>query len=187
MRPDIFDNVHKGIRKALFDLCSALGRAGDDPVAGADARRRAHEVVHFLRHHGENEELLLVPLLADRAPDAHARMVNDHAHVQEAIDRFATAIDHEGTFVLYHEACTLTAAYLEHMRVEELELLPRIAAVLTPAECGAFSRESVARTAPADQRMMLGYMLSAMSRADADALIGRIPPAVADALRPLVA
>jgi hypothetical protein len=41
----------------------------------------------------------------------------------------------------------------------------------------------VQRTAPADQRLMLGFMIPAMASSDAVEILGRLPPALADELR----
>jgi hypothetical protein len=69
---------------------------------------------------------------------------------------------------------------------EERAFEPAIRAVLSLDEAIAFGRRSVERTAPADQRMMLGWMLPAMTPLDAEAFLARIPPAFAAELRPLV-
>src|SRR6185312_2154026 len=78
------------------------------------------------------------------------------------------------------------ASYLEHMREEEQDLEPAIRAAVDADALAAFSRGSVERTAPADQRMMLGWMLPAMPRSEAEAFLGRLPGALAAELRHLV-
>ena len=181
-QPDIFTNVHKGIRRALFAACTALGRAAGD----ADRERRARallvEVLHFVGHHGENEDLLLLPLLHDRAPQVVARMSEDHA----ALDAMRAALGPDRPLdALYLEACAFTARYLAHIDAEERELEPQIRAVLSSEELAGFSRGSVERTAPADQRMMIAWMLPAMTRADVDTFLGRLPAPLASELRPL--
>jgi hypothetical protein len=64
---------------------------------------------------------------------------------------------------------------------------PAIRALLSEDEAASFGRRSIERTARADQRTMLGWMLPAMTRADAEAFLIRLPAAVASELRPLVA
>lgn len=117
-----------------------------DPLDTAAARRLLGEALRFVRHHGENEDVLLLPLLRSRAPEI----------------------------------------VLEHMREEEQDLEIGIRAVLTADDLASFSRGSVERTAPADQRMMLGWMLPAMPRAEAEAFLKRLPPAVAEELSRLI-
>jgi hypothetical protein len=88
---------------------------------------------------------------------------------------------------LYLAACAFTADYLTHMDEEERVLEPVIRAVLSSDEVAAFGRGSVARTGPADQRMMLGWMLPAMPHAAAVAFLERLPQPLASELRGLVA
>lgn len=193
MRHDIFDNVHKGLRRALFAACVAIGRAGEDPERAAEASRLTREVLRFVHHHGENEDLLLLPLLEARAPDAFARATGQHARLTAELHAVEAALANweadptaDTLRALYHEACAFTASYLAHMRDEEIDLYPVLVAALTPEELVGFGRGSVARTAPADQHMMIGHMLPAMTREDALAFLGRVPPAVAEELRGLV-
>jgi hypothetical protein len=66
--PALFTDVHKGIRRALFAACVSLGSAEGDAEREAAARTQLGEALHFVAHHGENEDLLLLPLLRERAP-----------------------------------------------------------------------------------------------------------------------
>jgi hypothetical protein len=181
--PDIFINVHKGIRSALFKACTALGRAGDDADRGTAARILLRDALHFAAHHGENEDLLLLPLLEQRAPAIFARMQDAHDRVNGTLNALTRDIETAPTHELYDRTCVFIALYLDHMREEEQALDPLIRAVLSVEELAGIARQSVERTAPADQRMMLGWMLPAMTRTDADAYLAKLPGALADQLR----
>lgn len=183
--PDIFTNVHKGLRRALFFACTELGRAGDDEARGDAARVVLAEVLRFVAHHGDNEDLLLLPRLRERAPGVVERIERAHARVGEALAALVAGALTAPLPALYEGTCGFVALYLEHMREEEQELEPAIRAALSVEELAGFGRESVERTAPADQRMMLGWMLPAMTRADVDAFLGRLPAPMAQQLRPL--
>jgi hypothetical protein len=182
-QPDLFSNVHKGIRRALFAACASLGRADGDTAREAAARAALAEALHFVAHHGENEDLLLLPLLRERAPQIFARMNSAHSALDEARAALTT---HQPIASLYLAACAFTSQYLAHMDDEERVFEPTIRAVLSAEQAVAFGRRSVERTAPADQRMMLGWMLPAMTRLDADAFLARVPPALAAELTGLV-
>jgi hypothetical protein len=179
-RPDLFSNVHKGIRRALFAACTELGRADGDDAREAAARATLAEALHFVAHHGQNEDLLLVPMLRERAPQIFERMSRAHAALDEARAMLTAP---RPTPALYLAACAFTAQYLAHMDDEERVFEPAIVALLSADEMIAFGRRAVERTAPADQRMMLGWMLPAMTRVDADTFLGRVPPALATELR----
>lgn len=185
--PDIFTNVHKGIRRALFEACLAIGRASEGGQESAEARRLLQEALRFVRHHGENEDMLLLPLLQRRAPEIAARMEEAHHRIDGALAlleaRTAEAPVHE----LYLQAGAFVALYLDHMREEEQELESKIRAALDVDALAAFGRGSVERTAPADQRMMLGWMLPAMPRAEADGFLARMPRDLAEDLGRLLA
>ena len=183
IQPDLFLNVHKGIRRALFSACTALGRADGDLEHEREARALLDESLHFVAHHGENEDLLLLPMLRERAPDIALRMTRAHAE----LDAARAALSPELTSPeLYLAACAFTSRYLAHMDDEERSFEPAIRAALTTSEAADFGRRSVERTSPADQRMMLGWMLPAMTHAAAAGFLGKLPTALADELRSLV-
>jgi hypothetical protein len=184
--PDIFTNVHKGIRTALFEACIALGRAGADEALGASARARLREALHFVAHHGDNEDRLLLPLLEQSAPDVFGRIERAHSAVSAALEVLQRSIGAAPLNELYHQACAFTALYLEHMREEECDLDPLIRAAVSTEQLAGIAGASVARTAPADQRMMLSFMLRAMPRAEAEALCARLPTALGEELLPLL-
>lgn len=183
-QPDIFTNVHKGLRRALFEVSVALGRADGEHGREHAARAMLRDVLHFVAHHGENEDLLLLPLLEARAPAVFGRIRDDHARIDGMLAALLDAHATAATDELYRRTCEFTAVYLEHVREEE-RLEPVIREVLTLDECVDFGRGSIARTVPEDQRMMLGWMLPAMTRTDADALLAKLPGPLAHELRPL--
>jgi len=182
-KPDLFSNVHKGIRRALFAACSDLGCAEGDPAREARARAALSEALHFVTHHGENEDLLLFPTLRERAPQIAERMQCAHAALDEARAQLTAP---QPIADLYLAACAFTAQYLQHLDEEERVFEPEIRAILSADEAIDFGRRSVERTAPLDQRMMLGWMLPAMTPSDAEAFLGRVPPALAAELRAMI-
>ncbi|AKF06399.1 hypothetical protein DB32_003548 [Sandaracinus amylolyticus] len=125
----------------------------------------------------------MLPLLETRAPDVFDRMRRAHAEIDAMIDAFSTAIDDAPSSALYTAACQLTASYLEHTRVEELELEHRIRAVVSDAELRAIGAASVTRT-PEDQRaMMTAFVLAAIPRVQVEAHLAKLPRELASSLR----
>lgn len=182
LRSDLFTNVHKGIRRALFSACVDLGRSDGDFEREHAARARLDEALHFVAHHGDNEDQLLLPLLRERAPEAFSRMTAAHA----VLDQARTALLVQPTMsALYLATCAFTAQYLAHMDEEERVLEPLIREALANDELSEFGRRSVARTGPSDQRMMLQWMLPAMTSSDVAAFLARLPPALAAEVEPL--
>lgn len=183
--PDIFTNVHKGIRKALFEVGVALGRAGSDGDRIASARALLRDVLGFVAHHGENEDVLLIPLLDGAAPELASRIREAHGPIGAALDALDARIDVAPADELYHRTCEFTALYLQHMHEEEHVLEPAIRDALTAGDLALFGRRAVERTAPDDQRRMIGWMLPAMTRTDAESFLARIPAPIAEELRAL--
>lgn len=174
--PDLFTNVHKGIRRALFDACVQLGAAEGDAEREREARAALREALHFVAHHGDNEDALLLPLVRERAPEVFARLSAAHAALDE---ERAALLAEQPVPALYLAACAFTSRYLAHLDAEERELEPAIRAALSTEEVSGFGRRSVERTAPEDQRMMLGWMLAALPPAQSAAMLARLPPALA--------
>lgn len=185
LRPDIFSNVHKGIRSALFEACTSLGRAGADRESSEHARDLLRAALHFVAHHGDNEDVLLLPLLRERAPAAFGRMQRAHATIDAALAVLSAQVDASATGDLYHQASSFITLYLEHMREEEIELEPLIRAAVTAEELADFGRRAVERTSPSDQRLMLAWMLPAMTADDVQTFLTTVPAERRDELRRL--
>jgi hypothetical protein len=172
--PDVFAPAHKGLRKALFDLCLLLGRADrEDEAQWEVAQQRARDVVRFIDHHTEAENTLLLPLLEQRAPMYYARMMKAHEHLEVATEAMHAAVAGDG-HALYHAACGFTAAHLEHMREEELVHLPVIHIHLSTAELLDFERRAGALPPPEDRQVMLGHMFSAMAVREVEAFLAKV-------------
>jgi hypothetical protein len=174
--PDLFTNVHKGLRSALFSACTALGTAVGDAKLEAAARSQLAEVLRFVAHHGDNEDTLLLPLLSERAPGVSTALQRAHAELDE---QSAELQNERPCEELYRAACAFTARYLQHLDEEERVFEPQIRAALSAEEIQAFGRRAVERTQPSEQRMMLGWMLPAMARSEAEALLARLPAPLA--------
>lgn len=180
-RPDIFTHVHQGIRRALFDASTALGRAGGDRQAERIALGLVDDALLFVARHGENEDLLLLPLLDARAPDVAARMRDAHHRIESEL-RAISDLRARGAEALYLRFSLFIARYLEHMAEEELELEPQIRAVVSDAELVSNGQQAVTRIDPTERMRMLRLMLPALPLAAAQAMLNRMPAAVAEQL-----
>lgn len=184
-RPDIFTNVHKGIRAALFEACLRLGRTDDDDPGLPAVRAFAAGVLHFVAHHGGNEDDLLLPLLQARRPDLARAIAGAHRDIEQRLEALRETLASAPVAPLYLEFTGFTALYLMHMLDEE-RMEPALRDALSADDIASVGRQSVARTEPADQRLMLGFMLPAMPGPQARTLLGNLPPALAGDLAPLL-
>jgi hypothetical protein len=175
--PDLFVNVHKGLRRALFETIAALGRG--EP----SARELLATTLRFLEHHGANEDTIMIPLVREKDAALAQRMAHAHELLTPRLEALKLALKDAPLDELFTLANRFLAAYLEHMHEEETVFDPLVRAALTAEELVTFGQRSVQRTAPADQLMMLGWMLPAMPRDEANRFLERVPADTAASLR----
>lgn len=185
--PDVFGIIHKGLRKAMFELCLALGRVDlAHPEQWDSARRSALEVVRCIDLHTAAENTLLLPMLEARAPLHFERMAHSHGDLDEVRAKVLEAVELDGE-ALYHEACAFTAQHLEHMREEEVVHLPVIHIHVSRDELLRYERQAAALAPPEDRMMLLGHMAGAVNGPELDKLLGRLaatfPAEAVEALR----
>lgn len=180
-RPDVFTNVHQGIRRALFEASTALARAPGDPESERSALQLVDDALLFVTRHGENEDALLLPLLAVRAPEIAARMSDAHRRIETELDA-VRALRARNAPDLYLRLSLFIAHYLEHMYEEEHELEPHIRAAIGDSELATEGQRAVARVDPGERFRMLRLMLPALPIAAARAMLENMPEAVVQEL-----
>ena len=138
-RLDVYTAVHKMHRARLFSLTVEAGQA--DPADTVTMTRLAAAVDALaaeLTAHAEHEERFIHPLLRQQAPALAARLDAAHVTLDARLDRLrqvasaaaAPAVPAPGApadpNALYRAVAAFTAAYLEHLAVEEGEALPAL-------------------------------------------------------------
>lgn len=129
-RLDVYTAVHKMHRARLFSLTVEAGKA--DPADNVTMTRLAAAVDALaaeLTAHAEHEDRFIHPLLRQVAPALAASLDAAHVTLDARLDRLrevasaATAADPNA---LYRALAAFTAAYLEHIAIEEGEALPAL-------------------------------------------------------------
>ncbi len=180
-QPDIFRDVHQALRMALFEVTTALGRAHDDPKN--QVRKQLSEVLYFVAHHGENEDVLLLPWLDTAAPALAEKMRLAHRALEPQLLGLRQTAATAPLDQLYRAMAEFTGHYLLHLHDEENLWEPEIRRVLSAEQLGQFGPQSVARTPPQDQPMMLRWMYKALPDDAAQALVDKLPPTLARAVQ----
>lgn len=180
-RADIFTHVHQGIRRALFQATTTLAQAVGDPAAKQIAHQLVEDALLFITRHGENEDALLLPLLDTRVPEVAMRMRAAHQQIETELQSVRGLLARRAP-ELYLELSLFVAHYLEHMYEEELVLEPQIRVVISDAELADHGQKAVTRIDPSERLTMLRLMLPAMPIAAAQALLNKLPAAVAHQL-----
>jgi hypothetical protein len=183
---DLYREVHKGVRHALFDLTYAAGRAdvADDVEVGAlvDTCRRAVELVRA--HHDHEDQLLLRALVATHAPDLAGRVDDEHRSLATRLDGLAYRADELAAspstlrdapaHALYLEAAAVTSACLEHLDVEERLVMPALIAACDDEHLARTHGALIAGIRAEDHERSLAVTLPALRPSERAALVDRV-------------
>lgn len=183
---DLYRDVHKGVRHALFDLTFTAGRldVADDAEVGALVRtcRRA---VELLRVHDDHEDqLLLRALVETHAPDLASRVDQEHRVLAAYVDVLACRADELAAtpaadrasiaHAFYLEAAAVTGACLEHFDVEERLVMPALVAACDDGHLLRTQGALLTTIGPEDRALGLAAMLSALSPSERTTLVERL-------------
>lgn len=173
-RPDIYSKVHKGLRKALFDLSYTTGNTDFRNDASLVALAKFyHDVVKFLREHEKNEELYQLPLLERKIPGSVNQDNLEHEIIEKKINLLNRSFNNlisssngdrklKGE-VFYHLLNEFISDYLNLMRDEELETVRLFYEHCTDEEINSAFKNIVANTTPQDLMIMLKYIIPAIN------------------------
>lgn len=169
-RFDMYRDIHKGIRLAVFSYVNELGSA-DLSSRETLARLRVglDELVELLENHAKHEDAHITPVLARIAPELTESLVADH-HAYDAMltkaryGFLALAVASEEqrserAHALYLELSSFTAAYLNHMQREEEEANRALWAAFDDARLIALHDELLAAIPPAEMAQTMPWLL----------------------------
>jgi hemerythrin-like domain-containing protein len=184
--------IHRVFRRELAvipDLVEGVAE-GDLERAG---RLAAHLelVLETLHHHHAGEDALLWPLLRERLPEHHPlfdTMDAQHGEVNARLDTTgalltawrATADPAVGAD-LAAELRDLRVALVEHLDLEEREVLAMIDNHLSPEEWGALGQRSFAELGPVKGMTVLSMMAEESPDEEWATFVANLPPPVQEA------
>jgi hypothetical protein len=185
-RPVVFDlyrDIHKGIRAALFGVTASAGRVDpSDRGARAAVAAEVDGVVALLASHAEHEDAAIQPGLEVHLPDLADRVVTDHVTLEHRMDDLralaaeavaAPANDQRNrVHHLYLDLASFTAAYLAHQDLEERILMPALEAAIGLEAVIAIHESIIGNIPPAELADSLAIMLPAMNTDDRTELLG---------------
>jgi hemerythrin-like domain-containing protein len=172
--PDTWEMVfaHNSFRRHLGALPQLIRQVPDGDVArAATVAEFLDELTAALHHHHESEDELMWPLLLDRAPMDSAmilRMEEQHERIGELYQRAGRhAVAFSATAGAVHRAeladtvSDLVAVLDEHLREEEVAILPLVERVMTVAEWQALLDRARGAMPRDKQLIFLGFLLDA--------------------------
>jgi hemerythrin-like domain-containing protein len=160
----LLSDCHRRIEHFLRVLVVATKRLGEGPVGDAERRQLESAVAYFataaLRHTADEEESLFPRMAASHDPDATAvltqikQLESDHEDANThhaAVDGLVRRWLADGVLAeplvreLKQHLAALTALYANHIAVEDQEVFPTAARILSVPDIGAIGREMAAR------------------------------------------
>ena len=180
---DLYREIHKGIRYALFHTTMHAGRldAGDaDDVENLLCR--CTDLVELLHLHHHHEDGFVQPLLDAHAPALAAAVGSQHDAIESGLTELRrlgqqlTIVSHSGRDTvahrLYLHLSRFTGEYLDHQLLEELQVMPALCAAVPTSELESLHaalRQSVAPPVMAD---VMAVMLPAMNVGERADMLG---------------
>jgi Hemerythrin HHE cation binding domain len=191
-RVDLYREIHKGLRLALFELTRVAGALdAADPASVQDFAELFADVDTMLAtHHGHEDGEQLGDLIRRHATDAAPLVADGHdesgrrlAGIRSLTGELVAGVDVGGE--LYRAVATFTARYLDHMLVEETEVMPALQRAVPPEELLALLMAIRASVPQPLMCVFLRYMLPAMTPDERTATLGGMkagaPPEVFEA------
>jgi hypothetical protein len=180
---DLYREVHKGLRLALFDLTVALGRTDCSTAAGrADAAQRAQQVLHLLHAHHGHEDMFIqalvdlhAPRLAEVVEAGHVETDQDLVEIETLLERLTASTGGDAVAAgldLYRFVALFTARYLAHMALEEGAVMSALRDAMSVAELFAVEMALRSSVAPPLMVEFMSIMLPAMNLDERTAMLG---------------
>ena len=182
---DLYREIHKGLRLALFTTTVKAGSA--DPTNDAEVLALEDEwrdTALVLQRHHYHEDSFVDPLIDKHASHVRSNIDQDHATIEQGLNE----LDAQATELaestagerrtrlrrFYLDLSRFTAIYLDHMTYEEEVVMPELHAVLTEDELADVTAKIRGGVPPAEMCIFLRYMLPGMNMNERTNMLGGI-------------
>ncbi len=176
---DLYREVHKGLRLALFELVGAAGALDDSSPRDAEAFARLFADIDMMlvTHHGHEDGEHLAALIERHAPEAATRVVEAHDRINARLAEIRSLVAEStaGSRVgaeIYDSVVRFVADYLDHMNDEETVVMPALQGAVPVDELMAITMAIRTSVPPPDMCVFLRYMLPAMNPDERTATLG---------------
>jgi hypothetical protein len=171
---DLYREVHKGIRHALFHATMQAGRV--DPLDEADvqaALATQATLMQLMTAHHHHEDERIQPFIERHGGALAATVLGDHHRIEGQMveldlvaDKLASASSTDRPSVarrFYLDLAGLTSVYLVHQAVEEEQVMPALRAALSLDELIDIEMGIRMAVAPDLMARFMTHMLPAMN------------------------
>ncbi len=206
-RHDFYHAIHKALRLGHCRILPALGAHNyRDDAKTAALMADLRGLLALAKSHLEGENREIHAALEERAPGASAHAAEDHgeheksfAEIEELIRSIELAppsAREKAGRALYKRYAIFAAHDIEHMNVEETELLVALHDAFTDDELRAIESRIVSAIAPPRMAAYMALMAPALSHGERVELLAKLQKAMpeggfnsllADAIRPSLA
>lgn len=180
---DLYREVHKGLRLALFDLTVAAGAADcADPSERAAVVAHTERVVALLHAHHGHEDAFIQELVQEHAPrlaeiveSGHVETEHDLVELDDRLARLAAATGGAAVAAgldLYRFLALFTARYLAHMALEEGAVMEALRDAMTFGQLFEVEMRLRGSVAPPLMVEFMAVMLPAMNPDERTAMLG---------------
>ena len=171
---DFYKDIHKALRLGLFTVTTTAGSLdASDNEARADVVGRVRDIAHILDSHAHHENVFVVPVLEEYAPELADVIHMVHPELDRRVEELrglAAEVQVTGgtraraaVHSLYLELASFTSAYLEHQNFEERRCMYALADAISVEELAAVEQAIVASVPPEDMPATLSLMFPAMN------------------------
>lgn len=175
---DLYREIHKGLRLALFELVQRAGAL--DPTDASDVESFqslfADLDMMLVTHHGHEDGAELAALISLHAADVESSVSSGHDRAEQQMDELRSVVAGLGRTgsadVLYDLVVVFVADYLDHMQVEEKQIMPRLQAGATGEELMSLQMAIRTSVPPPDMCVFLRSMLPAMNPDERTSTLG---------------
>ncbi|MBW2528285.1 MAG: hemerythrin domain-containing protein [Deltaproteobacteria bacterium] len=184
-RFDLYRKIHKGIRRAMFQVTERLGSTdyrNDDEVTARCAE--LEELLGFLARHGEHEDRFIHRPLEAKLPDLFKRFDEDHARHDDSMKELQTRCEElkgapeqarpELGFALYFAVAEFVADFVRHVAWEERLINPELWELHSDQELMAIQGQILESQPPPERALGLRYMLPALDPTERAQLLGAV-------------
>jgi len=186
-------SIHNALRRALNDSTAQIAAVPDGPKEAQRYLDYLNDVLWLAGAHHDTEDELLAPKLKRRAPQndtTWALITSQHHAVTSCLETVEAAAEHLSTAgspgakkALVNACRALYEILDEHFRVEEQDVLPVAAELLTRAEWGAMSVTMLEDYSGARPWLPFGLVYEAMPPELQEMMLAQAPTSVSDMWR----
>jgi len=180
-RLDLYRDVHKGIRKELFDLTMLAGSTEfQNPESLQQLKDRFSRTYNMLETHSDSEDAYIEPLLKENNSDIAAKLSAAHQELEREFNRLQKLLNsmnsnQENVAVqgqhFYLQLTIFISEYLQHIADEEQIAMPLMWEHLDDTELMRVSVTIRANIPPPAMKHFLACMIPTMNHPERVAML----------------